>query len=489
MNEEEALLAAIRANPEDDTPRLVYADWLDEHGRAKRAAHIRASVERYRCENADTPAAAVGTFLDAFGDFGAAWVDWSALDPELDRFNKAAARPLRVAGRPTPKSENLPKLKGTKFERIERGFYSSVIVSNPDAFLKDADAIFRAAPVTDIQFNRLSAEQARSFVAAGHLARLRHLGFVSDVEPEAIRVLGDHSDAVGVQSLLARCYDESVDRLNAVAAGTRWTGVTRLEIDGFDFDDEAPRVAAALVRRPQFKHLRSIRAANSDLGDSFCLAVATAGLTELRHLDLSGNEIEEPGAGAIASSKALPNLRYLDLDANDPGPEAAAALINTPKLPNLTALILEDAPDPKVLAKPSRGPSLRALYLNFARLSTRAVGALAACPALHGLWYLQLWRCSLTDTAVEALVKRAAFRQLTILELREETVSGRGVTALAQCAALASLQELRLDTRALGSTCARALVRSPHLQGLKRLEAKGRGVAILREHFGKKVVK
>src|SRR5262245_4105521 len=29
---EEDFLAAIRAAPDDDGPRLVYADWLDEHG-------------------------------------------------------------------------------------------------------------------------------------------------------------------------------------------------------------------------------------------------------------------------------------------------------------------------------------------------------------------------------------------------------------------------------------------------------------------------
>ncbi|MBN9519289.1 TIGR02996 domain-containing protein [bacterium] len=33
MNDEAALLAAIRADPGADTPRLVYADWLDDHGR------------------------------------------------------------------------------------------------------------------------------------------------------------------------------------------------------------------------------------------------------------------------------------------------------------------------------------------------------------------------------------------------------------------------------------------------------------------------
>src|SRR5262245_30408595 len=33
MNEDAAFLAAIKAAPNDDTPRLVYADWLEERGR------------------------------------------------------------------------------------------------------------------------------------------------------------------------------------------------------------------------------------------------------------------------------------------------------------------------------------------------------------------------------------------------------------------------------------------------------------------------
>jgi uncharacterized protein (TIGR02996 family) len=38
-------LAAIRAAPDDDAPRLVYADWLDEHGQSERAVFIRVQCE------------------------------------------------------------------------------------------------------------------------------------------------------------------------------------------------------------------------------------------------------------------------------------------------------------------------------------------------------------------------------------------------------------------------------------------------------------
>ena len=44
------LLATVCAQPEDDAPRLVYADWLDEHSQPERAEFIRV-----QCELARTP--------------------------------------------------------------------------------------------------------------------------------------------------------------------------------------------------------------------------------------------------------------------------------------------------------------------------------------------------------------------------------------------------------------------------------------------------
>ncbi|MBN9120375.1 MAG: TIGR02996 domain-containing protein [Planctomycetes bacterium] len=40
----EPFLHAICADPEDDTPRLVYADWLDENGAPERAEFIRLQI-------------------------------------------------------------------------------------------------------------------------------------------------------------------------------------------------------------------------------------------------------------------------------------------------------------------------------------------------------------------------------------------------------------------------------------------------------------
>jgi uncharacterized protein (TIGR02996 family) len=45
MNDGDALMEAILAAPDDDLPRLVYADWLQENGQPERAEFIRVQIE------------------------------------------------------------------------------------------------------------------------------------------------------------------------------------------------------------------------------------------------------------------------------------------------------------------------------------------------------------------------------------------------------------------------------------------------------------
>src|SRR5947208_542084 len=52
MSSHEAFLADVIDNP-DDAPRLVYADWLDEHGEAERGELIRVQCRLARLGEAD----------------------------------------------------------------------------------------------------------------------------------------------------------------------------------------------------------------------------------------------------------------------------------------------------------------------------------------------------------------------------------------------------------------------------------------------------
>jgi uncharacterized protein (TIGR02996 family) len=48
MSDESVLIAGCRAAPRDDLSRLVYADWLDEHGRPEAAEWLRLEAEYAR---------------------------------------------------------------------------------------------------------------------------------------------------------------------------------------------------------------------------------------------------------------------------------------------------------------------------------------------------------------------------------------------------------------------------------------------------------
>src|SRR5262245_3603199 len=45
MSDHAGFLRAIREEPDDDTPRLIYADWLEENGDPDRAEFIRTQIE------------------------------------------------------------------------------------------------------------------------------------------------------------------------------------------------------------------------------------------------------------------------------------------------------------------------------------------------------------------------------------------------------------------------------------------------------------
>src|SRR5215471_8366549 len=52
MQIEQAFLADILEHPDDDAPRLVFADWLDENGDPERAEFIRLHVQLARVPDA-----------------------------------------------------------------------------------------------------------------------------------------------------------------------------------------------------------------------------------------------------------------------------------------------------------------------------------------------------------------------------------------------------------------------------------------------------
>lgn len=100
MSDEDAFLAAIAAAPADDTPRLVYADWLDDHA-DPRAEYVRLEVERHRLTARDPKRPDLTARLDALRPLADHhWLPRIDRVPRLMVFQSAAACGTATPDRP-----------------------------------------------------------------------------------------------------------------------------------------------------------------------------------------------------------------------------------------------------------------------------------------------------------------------------------------------------------------------------------------------------
>jgi uncharacterized protein (TIGR02996 family) len=76
MTEFDALYAAVLADPDADAPRLVLADYWDEHGEPDRAEFVRVQVERHHTHPNDRRHEALRRRANEL--FEGDWIGWWA---------------------------------------------------------------------------------------------------------------------------------------------------------------------------------------------------------------------------------------------------------------------------------------------------------------------------------------------------------------------------------------------------------------------------
>jgi uncharacterized protein (TIGR02996 family) len=124
MTPDDAFLHDIIEHPDDDAPRLIYADWLDEHGQADRAEFIRL-----QCRLA-------------------------ALPPDDPGIKEMHSRELQLLR--SHQDQWVGDLKRVVISFLfARGFVSWVAVSAPK-FVEHGDWLFAQAPIRTVQMSDLA---------------------------------------------------------------------------------------------------------------------------------------------------------------------------------------------------------------------------------------------------------------------------------------------------------------------------------------------
>ena len=145
ISEKQAFIAAIRANYDDDLPRMVYADWLQEHDEPERAEFIRV-----QCCNGTAADFAITTG-DSYGD----------------DFHEGPRYPLFWGKAPEPESlgslaarfRDWPILsRAGEHIRYSRGFIHHISCT-AEAWIRHADAILAEHPVRTVNLTSVPEVQ------------------------------------------------------------------------------------------------------------------------------------------------------------------------------------------------------------------------------------------------------------------------------------------------------------------------------------------
>jgi uncharacterized protein (TIGR02996 family) len=170
--DEQALLAAIVADPDDDTPRLVYADWLDENGRPERAEFIR---------------------LDC-------WLSQTKTVKDLKRSCKqereelAARRDQLLKAYATRWRAELPAYAGLRWGPFARGMVESLVVKIAATYSLP-DGVADVTPLKCVQLNYSKDFELRHGLAWTCLPRVQTLALQPGprcASSNATRILVDH---------------------------------------------------------------------------------------------------------------------------------------------------------------------------------------------------------------------------------------------------------------------------------------------------------
>jgi uncharacterized protein (TIGR02996 family) len=342
MHLSQAFLWDITDNPADDTPRLIYADWLEEHGQPERAEFIRLQCCRARLSADDSEQSVLAARESAL--LACHESDWLA---------------------------TLPSLEDVTWVELHRGFVEEVCVESAEAFLEHAPALFRAAPVRRVQIRRIDPSSARDLAGSPYLGRLIELN------------LGNGTGLCG------RC-------VRSLAGSRQLEFLEALLLHYNDLGDEA---VAHLADSPQLGELRELYLSGTNVSDDGAAAVGSLGsMPQLRDLDLRDNQIGDDGARALAFNLGLEQVSTLWLVNNRIGEAGAEALAWTERLPGLAHLYLNynpigDAGAEAFAASPHRGQLIE-LDLRHCRIGEAGGRALAGSSYLEQvrlLWLSGNW--------------------------------------------------------------------------------------------------
>ncbi len=413
VSERDALLAAVHETPDDDAPRLVYADWLEEHGDAgdqDRAAFIRAGVRSARLA-LDDPERVSAEIQSAvlFHQQGPAGVEWY---------------------------DGLPKVLRKRYVGFRRGFPFGITAAAAQ-LVRSANTLSRRTAVQEVNLEGVNDEMTAAHLGGLPLmGRLRSLVGASMDRPGPWVALLAGPVLTGLERVTMFGYQAGHHAgLSRLLEASAVRGVRTLE-PTFLYDvtlTERRRGTLDAIARSDFPLLRSFRLGMSEpfSAEEMQLLLRAPYLPRLDELHLQVG-LASDAATMLSGVPCASRLRALTVFTPERYASDLGSALSGWRFPSLTWLQLNRATDEAVrrLADLPFAANLRVLDLFAHRLSPEGMAILSS-GRFGGLAWLGLWNRSVGDDCLRALASSPGLPELRYLDLHGGRVTVAGLDALA----------------------------------------------------------
>jgi uncharacterized protein (TIGR02996 family) len=479
MNHQEAFLADIREHPDDDTTRLVFADWLDENGQADRAEFIRVQcrLETLPPEAPDRRALE-NRAVDLLSLHEEQWLGPPA--PQLEQWTwrrgfidevtlTTTASLAPVAG--MFDCHPVRRLNLTLDQACLRDLVESPLLErltslelygpldHPDDVV-DLEVVLespRLAGLTELGMWGAAAEDDCLPLLAGRPGAERLTALrLGDLTPAGARRLVESRSLATLSGLTLSPGEGLRDAGLAalLAEPRRWLALEPIFV---------PLSASGLER---LAHCERLERLVCSWPDGYASALPLPG--GLRHLHL----YTAAPLAAVAGLKCLPNLYHLEVRLGTGSVTAGSSEFKAlaDLLTRLRGPVLElRAGGALPLADLLQLPGLDRLHLGGLELTDRDFEAVANCTGLVNLDTLILPDQPLTARQVDLFAEAPVLDGLRTLSLRRMGLSGKTVSRIFRPGRLARLRTLWLNDNEFGRPGVEAMLAWGGLPGLHHL--------------------
>jgi uncharacterized protein (TIGR02996 family) len=478
--DQRALVEAIRANLDDDLPRLAFADLCEENGDQEYAEFVRTQCSLARLPWDDPQGPALRRR------------ERELLPAANERYQRALGR-----GRVQQFERGFPAVRLAAATLVELGarqheagpvLHVQIANARSGAHELAASGALANVPSISLQGNAMTGQTLKAILGSPALRDVAALDLsgvnlgtpavkelVATRWPRLRRLVLSHCRLyrraletlarapwlgqlevlnVGANHIIARELNES---LAAADLGR----VVDLDLSRLVLRDAD--AFASFLAHPRLGALRRLALCDASMEDESVAVLADAPrLSELRELGLNDIWIGAAGIRPLVSSPHFNRLEGLNLSSSLRDDAALRALSTGRGLPALTTLRLGGCdmhfervsgyqPDSRVslgafreFLRSERAGRLRRLALNHNYLGPTGMEALASSPRLGGLVELDLTGCYLSLPALRHLAKGTGLSGLRYLRLIGNDIDDESARAILASAALANLRELTL---------------------------------------------